>query len=117
MQIYCSCAQTSSSLVQILTLNDFFEMKLIVLYFFLDIIHLASLSGNSSVFHNCTFSPWTSYDSCSATCGGGFKTRRKFILNDENRDTCWKLANKTQIIPCAVLPCPIGTAKFLWHAF
>ena len=45
-----------------------------------------------------------SWSSCSATCGGGQRTRQRFCMNSEGNDSCPGTAEKMEI--CNSFDCP-----------
>ena len=59
---------------------------------------------------NCTWGSWTSYTSCSVTCGDGIQYRERSLegMDTENsRHLC--AGQKIDIQTCNIQPCESGT--------
>ena len=59
---------------------------------------------------NCTWGSWTSFSSCSATCGDGMQYRER-SLKDMGRENSrnWCTKKETDIQTCNIQPCKPGT--------
>ena len=59
---------------------------------------------------NCTWGNWTSYSSCSATCGDGMQYRERSLegLDIENSRQ-WCAKQEIDIQTCNIQPCKPGT--------
>ena len=56
---------------------------------------------------NCTWSSWSPWDNCSATCGGGTKIRSRFVSQpSQNGGSCSGKSAETQ--SCGETPCDDG---------
>jgi hypothetical protein len=66
---------------------------------------------------NCVVSEWGDYGSCSATCGGGVKSRSRNIITlpQNGGNTCPAILSET--IPCNADPCPIDCVTGEWSDY
>lgn len=65
---------------------------------------------------NCTLSNWTSWSTCTKTCGSGSQTRTRTVLKApiHGGTQCGELQ---EVIPCNTKPCPVDCSLSGWSAW